>query len=99
MLVTQNKVLKLRATERVRGEEDRARTAEEGSQTRATSRVARGQEQRAGIAEGGSQTRATRRVEGQEVRETDLQREMFRRYKEVKRLRSSTTWSKILLSG
>jgi len=68
---------------RVRGQEDRARTAEEGQQTRATSRVA-GQEQRAGIAEEGSQTRGTRRVEGQEVRETDLQREMFRRYKEAR---------------
>ena len=63
--------------------EDRGRTAEEGQQTRATSRVA-GQEQRAGIAEEGSQTRGTRRVEGQEVRETDLQREMFRRYKEAR---------------
>ena len=30
----------------------------------------------------GAQNRATRRVEGEEVRETDLQREMFRRYKE-----------------
>ena len=36
------------------------------------------------MAEGGAQTRATKRVEGQEVRETALQREMFRRYKEAR---------------
>ena len=72
-----------RAGMRVLGQEDRARTAEEGSQDRATQRVL-GQEDRGRIAEEGSQTRASRRVEGQEVRETDLQREQFRRYKEAR---------------
>ena len=70
-----------RATERVRGEEQRAGIRESGGEqretisrsaeeTRATDRV-RGEEQRAGIRETGSETRLT-----------DLQREMFRRYKE-----------------
>lgn len=66
---------------RVRGQEERAQTVETGAQyrrgletagteTRATRRV-EGEEQRAGIRETGRETRAT-----------DLQREMFRRYKE-----------------
>ena len=56
-----------RAGQRVSGEEDRARTAEQGAQQRATGRVM-GQEQRAGYAEQGSQTRAVERVRGQEDR-------------------------------
>ena len=63
-----------------------------GTETRATRKV-EGQEQRAGIRETGSETRMTRRVEGEEqragiretgreTRATDLQQEMFRRYKE-----------------
>ena len=56
-----------RLGQRVGGEEDRARTAEQGAQQRATGRVM-GQEQRAGYAEQGSQTRAVERVRGQEDR-------------------------------
>lgn len=80
------------ALTRVRGQEERAGIVETGTQyreglktagteTRATRRV-EGEEQRAGIRETGTETRATRRVEGEETRATDLQREMFRRYKE-----------------
>ena len=56
--------------ERVRGQEERAQTVEAGTQYRE------------GIRTAGKETRSTRRVEGQETRQTDLQREMFRRYKE-----------------
>ena len=52
------------------GEQDRALTRETGTEQRKTRRV-EGEEQRAGIRETGSETRTT-----------DLQREMFRRYKE-----------------
>ncbi len=83
-----------RASARVAGQEQRAGMAETGTQQRASARVA-GQEQRAGMAETGAQqragmrvsgqeTRATRVTEGEQVRETDLQREMFRRYKEAR---------------
>ena len=72
-----------RAKLRVEGQENRGIAAETGSQERAGMRVL-GQEDRGRIAEEGSQTRASRRVEGQEVRDTDLQREQFRRYKEAR---------------
>ena len=55
---------------RVRGQEERAQTVETGAQYRR------------GLETAGTETRATRRVEGEETRATDLQKEMFRRYKE-----------------
>ena len=72
-----------RATRRVAGQETRGELAEGGAQARATERVS-GQEDRGRLAESGSQERATARVGGQEIRETDKQREMFRRFKESK---------------
>ena len=56
-----------RAGQRVQGEEDRARLAEEGSQRRASRRV-EGEEDRGTLAEEGTQRRALRRVEGEEKR-------------------------------
>ena len=55
---------------RVRGQEERAGIVETGAQYRR------------GLETAGSETRKTARVEGEETRTTDLQREMFRRYKE-----------------
>jgi len=59
-----------RATARVTGQEERAGTAETGLQYRR------------GLETQGTEQRATVRETGKETRTTDLQREMFRRYKE-----------------
>ena len=59
-----------RATQRVAGQEARAQTAETGLQYRR------------GLETAGEQDRALTRETGKEQRTTDLQREMFRRYKE-----------------
>ena len=59
-----------RALQRVAGQEARAQTAETGLQYRR------------GLETAGEQDRALTRETGKEQRTTDLQREMFRRYKE-----------------
>ena len=59
-----------RATQRVLGEERRAEIGETGLQYRR------------GLETAGEQDRALTRETGKEQRTTDLQREMFRRYKE-----------------
>ena len=59
-----------RAFARVKGQEDRALTAETGLQYRR------------GLETAGEQDRALTRETGKETRTTELQREMFRRYKE-----------------
>ena len=63
------------------GAEQRLTYASLGDENRATARV-QGQEERAGTAETGLQYRRGLETAGKETRMTDLQREMFRRYKE-----------------
>jgi hypothetical protein len=63
------------------GAEQRLSYASLGDENRATARVT-GQEERAGTAETGLQYRRGLETAGKETRMTDLQREMFRRYKE-----------------
>ena len=63
------------------GAEQRLTYASLGDENRATARVT-GQEERAGTAETGLQYRRGLETAGKETRMTDLQREMFRRYKE-----------------
>jgi len=81
-----------RLGQRVAGEEERAGIRVTGEESRFGQRVA-GQEERAGIRTTGRESRRGQRVAGQEQRETigktgtetrttDLQQEMFRRYKE-----------------
>ena len=70
-----------RATERVRGQEARAQTAETGLQYRKGLETA-GEQDRLTTQTTGAETRKTRETEGKQTRLTQLQREMFRRYKE-----------------
>ena len=70
-----------RAGIRTTGEQDRALRRTSGEETRATTRVT-GEEQRAGIRTTGQEERATVSRTAAEQRSTELQREMFRRYKE-----------------
>jgi hypothetical protein len=81
-----------RLGQRVAGEEERAGIRVTGQESRLGQRVA-GEEERAGIRVTGEESRLGQRVAGEEQRETigktgtetrmtDLQQEMFRRYKE-----------------
>ena len=81
-----------RATTLTRGEQERLGTVTRGEQERLTqterftgetglTRV-RGEEERRGVVTTGEQQRETLGRSGQETRLTDLQQEMFRRYKE-----------------
>jgi hypothetical protein len=63
------------------GAEQRLTIDKQGEDTRATARV-QGQEARAQTAETGLQYRKGLETAGEQDRTTDLQREMFRRYKE-----------------
>jgi len=78
-----------RATTRVAGEQDRALRRTSGQETRATTRVT-GEEQRAGIRTTGQEQRETVSRTASEQRTTDLQREMFRRYKENRDFEQAT---------
>ena len=70
-----------RLGQRVAGEEERAGIRVTGEESRFGQRVA-GQEERAGIRTTGREQRETIGKTGTETRTTDLQQEMFRRYKE-----------------
>jgi hypothetical protein len=70
-----------RLGQRVAGEEERAGIRTTGRESRLGQRVA-GQEERAGIRTTGREQRETIGKTGTETRTTDLQQEMFRRYKE-----------------
>jgi hypothetical protein len=63
------------------GAEERLRLGTLGEQERATT-VTRGEQERLGIAATGTEQRATVGKTAEETRATDLQQEMFRRYKE-----------------
>lgn len=63
------------------GEQDRATTLTRGEQQRLGLATA-GEQDRLGIAATGTEQRAGIRESGTETRSTDLQQEMFRRYKE-----------------
>jgi hypothetical protein len=67
--------------QRVAGQEERAGIRTTGRESRLGQRVA-GQEERAGIRTTGKEQRETIGKTGTETRTTDLQQEMFRRYKE-----------------
>jgi hypothetical protein len=70
-----------RATARVTGQERRAEVGETGLQYRKGLETA-GAEDRALTRETGTEQRKTIGTTGKETRTTDLQKEMFRRYKE-----------------
>ena len=70
-----------RAGQRVAGQEQRETIGKTGRESRLGQRVA-GQEERAGILTTGKEQRKTIGKTGTETRTTDLQQEMFRRYKE-----------------
>ena len=70
-----------RLGQQVAGEEERAGIRTTGRESRLGQRVA-GQEERAGIRTTGTEQRKTIGKTGTETRTTDLQQEMFRRYKE-----------------
>jgi hypothetical protein len=70
-----------RLGQKVAGEEERAGIRTTGQESRLGQRVA-GQEERAGIRTTGTEQRETIGKTGTETRTTDLQQEMFRRYKE-----------------
>jgi len=63
------------------GSEERLRLGSAGEQERAT-RVASGEQERLTVGATGSETRKTLETSGEQQRLTDLQQEMFRRYKE-----------------
>ena len=70
-----------RATTRVQGQENRAGIAETGLQYRRGIETS-GQQERETTRVKGQEARDLTRTTGQETRMTDLQKEMFRRYKE-----------------
>jgi len=63
------------------GEENRAQTRVQGAENRALTQET-GLQYRRGLETAGEQDRALTRETGKETRTTDLQKEMFRRYKE-----------------
>ena len=71
------------------GAEQRLTIDKQGEDTRATARV-QGQEARAQTAETGLQYRKGLETAGEQDRTTDLQREMFRRYKENRDFEQAT---------